>query len=144
MGLIGNDTCRCLRECPNLLESVRVLSQTQIAVTESAPLGQRPSTPSGWVPTPRPRSRRNAKGSLEDNTAWYGQEKKKFCFSIAVCLCLLPSVCLSHHRRFNPYREVGELYSYKEVLSTFSLYIHSLLMGIQHLLRITILNTNNS
>ena len=56
------------------LKSVWVL-ESQLAVTESAPQRQRPRAVLR-LSTARLRNRRSAKWGLEDNTAWYGQEKK--------------------------------------------------------------------
>ena len=58
------------------------LSQTQLAVTESYPLGGSLERP--LVEFPWPRIRRNVKWGLESNTAWYDQEEKKLCVNIAV------------------------------------------------------------
>ena len=51
------------------------------------------------VEQPQPRCRRSAKWVLEDDTAWYGQEKKWV--NIAVCPYLQSS--LTQHRNINPF-----------------------------------------
>ena len=95
-----------------VVESVKVSegpSQSQLAVTESAPLGPvaniRPP-----LKRPRPRSRRSAKWGLEDNTACYGQEKNKISVSIAICLVRLSLTPLKLQLLFE--NKVRNLYSY--------------------------------
>ena len=72
--------------------------------------GNSPERASGWVPPPRrQRSRRSAKWSFEDNTAWYGQKMKLGLIWQSVFV----SICLSHtYRSFQPFREQRENYSF--------------------------------
>ena len=102
------------------------LTQSQLAVTESARLGGGPHQPQ--VEYLRPKSRKSPKCGPEDNTALYCQEKKVLiniaaCIYIAALYCqekeliniaarlLSLSLSLSHrlsfihHRLFNPFRE---------------------------------------
>ena len=69
------------------------LSQTQLAVTESTPLGAVSHRASGWIP--RLRSSTCTKWGLEDNTACYGQEK----LWVNVAMCLSPFFRPSSHTR---------------------------------------------
>ena len=95
------------------------LCQSQLAITESAPQGAVVHWTTGWV-NPRPRNR-SAQWGLENNIACYGQEKKLW-VSIAVCVCLPPSVCLSHTtENLTPRRIEREIFIQKCCGSSFSL-----------------------
>ena len=120
-----NDICRCPLEGFKQLVSVWVLCQCQLAVTESAPQGQRP-TADLWLITPWPRSRRNAKWDLEDYTARYCQEKMNFRVSIEICLCLLPSICLSHTTEALTLRRIKKVIFFRSKCygHSSSMYIH--------------------
>ena len=119
--VLWNYICRYIREGPSQLESVWVLRQTQLAVTESAPLGQQPTEASGWV-TPWPRNRRSAKWVLEDNsTSWSSEEDimgqynslslhPSVCLSVCLSLSLSPSLSLSLPLSLSP-----ELWFYKRI-----------------------------
>ena len=85
------------------------MSQTQLAVTDSTRWERR--HPQDFL--------RSVKGGLENYTACYGQEKKLW-VSIAVCLCLPPSVNLSHATEALTLRRIKrDMFFYKEVLSFF-------------------------
>ena len=62
----------------------------------------------------RPRSRRVANWGLENNLAYYGQQKKNLWVTIAVCFQLPFPVSLTPHKLWLQWREI---YFYKEVLS---------------------------
>ena len=109
--IIYADACRWV----GLLGSwvIEGLSQSQLAITMSALLGPATHRASGWVPRPRSRS---AKWGLENNTAYYGQEKKLW-VSIAVCLFLPPYVCLSHTTEaLTPRRIKRDIFSWPSVV----------------------------
>ena len=80
---------------------------------------------SGWVPPLRRSRSRSAKWGLDDNTAWYGQEK--LWVNITVCLCLPVSVCPSHvSQKVQPFPRIKlwKLYFYKEVLWSYFILLY--------------------
>ena len=99
--VLWNDICRCPREIESVLSQSKLAARIERSVSGASASGWVPSwgqgtTVSLQLSTTWSRSRKRAKWVLEDNTAWYGQEKKLWvsrvdCFRLP----LSPSVYLS-------------------------------------------------
>ena len=98
--VLWNNICRCPCESPISWRKLKT-----VWVSDSAPTCSHWERPWKWWPTGPlveyhwPRSKSTKRG-LENNKACYGQEKT-LCVSIATCLCVSPSVSLTHNGSFD-------------------------------------------
>ena len=91
-------------------------SQSQFAVTETVPAGACGSyQASGWATSAEKQMK--CQVGLEDNTAFYSQEKKLW-VNIATCLASLRLSVWHNTEASTPYKRIKRrIYTYKEVLS---------------------------
>ena len=97
--MLWNDICRC----PCETEPEWVLSQTQFAVTESAPAwGSSPQRASGWVPSGR-EAEEVLIGALKITQRGMFKKYEKLWVNMAVCVSLRPSVSLRPQEILTPF-----------------------------------------